>query len=56
MQEILDKAIEQYRRRVFLQGLSEDFRRLSEDKAAWNEYQREMSEWETTKADGLDKE
>jgi hypothetical protein len=54
MQEILDRAVEQYRRKTFLEGLSDDFRRLSEDKEAWAEYQDELAEWDVTINDGLE--
>jgi hypothetical protein len=46
MQEILDRAVEAYRRRVFLDGLSEDYRRLREDKAGWDEHEEEMASWD----------
>lgn len=46
MQEILDRAVEHYRRKTFLAGLSDDFRRLSEDDESWTEYQGELAEWD----------
>lgn len=56
MQEIIDRAVEEYRRSSFLHGLNEDFRVLQEDEEAWNSHQAEMSGWESTVADGLDDE
>lgn len=55
MQEILDQAVEDYRRRMFLEGLNEDFRRLRSDASLWEEHEQEMTLWnESTIADGLD--
>lgn len=47
MQEVLAKALERYRRELFLEGLNEDFQR-SED------YGEELLEIDGTVADGLD--
>ena len=41
MTEILDKAIEAYRRATFLAGLNEDFAALRQNRAAWEEEQQE---------------
>lgn len=56
MQEIIDRAVEEYRRSSFLRGLNEDFRVLRGDDTAWKSHQEEISEWEATVADGLDDE
>ncbi|MGD9562966.1 MAG: toxin-antitoxin system protein [Pyrinomonadaceae bacterium] len=56
MQEIIDRAVEEYRRSSFLRGLNEDFQALQRDRKEWNSYQEERSEWESTVADGLDDE
>jgi predicted transcriptional regulator len=54
MPQILDRAIEEYRRRTFLEGLSEDFTRLRRDRAAWNEELKERAAWDATLADDLE--
>lgn len=56
MQDILDEAVEHYRRRLFLEGLSNDFRLLASDPAAWAEHQEEMELWDSTIEDGIDNE
>jgi hypothetical protein len=53
MQTALDEAIEAYRRRVFLEGLNEDFAALRADPAAWSAEQEERALWEQTLSDGL---
>lgn len=57
MQEIIDQAVEDYRRRLFLKGLNDDFERLRGDSRLWKEHEQEMALWkESTLADGLDAE
>lgn len=53
MQDIIDKAVEDYRRKAFLEGLSNDYRLLREDAQAWKEHEEEMSLWDNTLTDGL---
>ena len=43
MTEVLDKAIEIYRRQRFLAGLNADFAALRKNKAAWEEESAERS-------------
>ncbi len=54
MQSIIDEAIEQYRRRRFLDGLSQDFKTLKEDSQAWQEELEERSLWDKTLLDGAE--
>ncbi len=56
MQDIVDKAIENYRRKVFLEGLSDDYRLLRLDAEAWKEHEEETALWDTSLMDGLDNE
>lgn len=56
MQEIVEKAVESYRRKTFLDGLSDDFRVLRDDPDAWQEEQDERALWDNTLPDGLEKE
>jgi hypothetical protein len=56
MQDIIDKAVEYYRRKTFLQGLSEDFQALRANPEDWQEYQAEMTLWDNTLQDGLENE
>jgi hypothetical protein len=53
MTEVLDKAIEAYRRSRFLVGLNEDFAALRRDQAAWEDELRERGVWDATLSDGL---
>jgi hypothetical protein len=54
MQAILDKAIEEYRRRTFLEGLAGDFAALRADPKAWAEEQAERRLWDNALMDDLD--
>jgi hypothetical protein len=54
MTDVLDKAIEAYRRQRFLETLNADFLALREDPAAWKSVQQERDEWDATLADGLE--
>ena len=56
MQEILDRAVDDYRRRRFFEDLNRAFITLRNDPQAWTEELAERSAWEGTLADGLDKE
>ena len=51
--DVLDEAIGAYERRVFLEGLSEDFARLRADPEVWQEELEERALWDCTLMDGL---
>jgi predicted transcriptional regulator len=53
MPSVLDKAVEAYRRRQFLQGLAADFARLRKDPKGWQQELDERADWDRTSADGL---
>ncbi len=54
MSDILAKAVEEYRRKVFLEGVAQDFATLRGDKAEWQEEQKERATWDATLGDDLD--
>ncbi len=54
MQAVIEKALDMYRRRQFLQALNSAYASLKHDQDAWKEVQRERSMWEATLGDGLD--
>jgi hypothetical protein len=54
MTDILDKAIEFYRRQRFLAGLNADFAALRKNQSAWKEEVAERELWDATLADGLE--
>ena len=54
MTEVLDKAIETYRRQRFLAGLNADFAALRKNKAAWAEELAERRMWDAALTDGLE--
>ena len=56
MQNILDQAIENYRRQKFLEQANAAFAALQRDSAAWNEEQREREIWDHALGDGLERE
>jgi hypothetical protein len=54
MQDVLESAVEQYRRERFFADLREAYARLAADRAAWEEELAERAELDGTLADGLD--
>ena len=56
MQTIIEQAVEQYRRRRFLEGLSQDFKTLKEDTQSWQEELEERQLWDKTLLDGVENE
>ncbi|MCC6444524.1 MAG: toxin-antitoxin system protein [Armatimonadetes bacterium] len=54
MQAILDKAIEVYRRQLFLEETHAAYALLKEDTAVWASVQAERELWDATLSDGLD--
>jgi len=50
MQEIVDEAIEQYRRRLFLEEANEAFARLRADEQRWTEELEERAAWDQADA------
>jgi hypothetical protein len=53
MQSVLDKAIEEYRRKRFLEDLNRAYAELREDQEAWKEDRAEHALWDHALADGL---
>ena len=53
MQEALDKAIEERRRRIYLEGLSADYAELRKDSAAAADLDKEHALWDSTSNDAL---
>jgi predicted CopG family antitoxin len=56
MQTVLDRAIEDYRRRRFLEEANAAFATLRDKPEAWREELEEREEWDHTIADGLSDE
>lgn len=54
LQALLDRAVENYRRRLFLEKANEAYGALRADKTRWDEELSERGEWDATLADGLD--
>jgi hypothetical protein len=54
MTQVLDRAIEAYRRQRFLAGLNADFAALRRNKAALKEELAERAQWDSTLNDGLE--
>ena len=53
MQDSLAKAIELYRRQIFLQKANAAFDALRKDPKAWQEELKERKEWESTLLNGI---
>jgi hypothetical protein len=54
--EALTRAVEAYRRQMFLAGVASDFAALRADEGAWAEERAERALWDQTSADGLEDE
>lgn len=53
-QDILDRAVERYRRERFLREANAAYARFRADDRAWREELAEREAWDATVADGLD--
>jgi hypothetical protein len=56
MNFILDQALEEYRRKRFLEAANQAFAALKPDSNAWTQEVEERRLWERTLADGLEKD
>jgi len=54
LQQVLEEAVERYRRERFFAELNAAYARLAADPVAWHEVLAERAELEGTLADGLD--
>jgi hypothetical protein len=54
LQQVLEQAVEQYRRDRFFADLHAAYARLADDRASWQEELDERAELDGTLADGLD--
>ncbi|KUK11531.1 MAG: Uncharacterized protein XD50_0314 [Clostridia bacterium 41_269] len=53
MQNVLDRAVEMYRRQWILEKTNEAYAALKKDKEKWQEEVDERKEWNATLGDGL---
>src|SRR6516164_2170484 len=54
MMEVLDKALDVYRRKLFFEQLNAGYAELRADPEAWAELEAERRLWDVTLMDGLD--
>lgn len=54
MQDVLDQAIEDCRRKVYLQGLNDDYARLKKNRRATADLKKELALWDKTNLDGVE--
>jgi hypothetical protein len=54
MTEILDKALDAYRRKLFFDEVNAGYAELRADSIAWAEHLAEREQWDATLMDGLD--
>jgi hypothetical protein len=54
MTEVLDRALEAYRRQLFFEQMNAGYAELRADALAWSEHQAEQELWDATLMDGLD--
>lgn len=56
MTEVLDKALDDYRRKLFIEAVNAGYAALRADPQAWADELAERKLWEATLMDGLDPE
>jgi len=56
MQDVIDQALEDLRRRQFLEATNAAFSALKDDSKAWQEEMEERRLWEMTLSDGVEPE
>ena len=54
MQAVLKRAIEEHRRRVFLEGINAGYLALKKDPKALAAMEKELSDWDAALLDGLE--
>ncbi len=54
MMDVLDKALGEYRRKVFFEQMNAGYAALRADPQAWAEVEAERRLWDATLMDGLD--
>ena len=54
MMDVLDKALDAYRRQLFFEQLNAGYAELRADREAWAEHLAERKLWDATLMDGLD--
>jgi predicted transcriptional regulator len=56
MQAVLEMAVEEYRRKRFLEDLNAAYAEQRKDCAAWKELESERAVWDSTLGDGLEED
>ena len=54
MQEVVEQALELYRRQRLLSAANDAYAALRSDVEAWQDWQAEQAPWDATLADGLE--
>ena len=54
MQDVIEEALVEYRKRLFWEQADRDFRAMREDGEAWQEEIAERESWDVTLLDGLE--
>src|SRR5919199_388346 len=54
MMDVLDKALDAYRRKLFFEQLNAGYAELQADPEAWAEHLAERKQWDATLMDGLE--
>ena len=54
VQAALDDAIEERRRRLYLEGINDDYAALKQDPKSMSELAKETEAWDITNLDGLE--
>ena len=55
MQAVIETAIEEYRRRKFLEAANAAYAQCRKNPKQWRRMRKELAEWDATLSDGLEK-
>jgi hypothetical protein len=54
LQDVLDQAIEERRRKLYLEGVNADYAALKRNPKQWADFKKELAVWDVTNLDGMD--
>jgi hypothetical protein len=54
LQDALDQAIEERRRKLYLEGVNADYAAMKRNPKAWADFKKETAAWDVTNLDGME--
>ena len=56
LQDLLEQAVEERRRKLYLEGLNADYAALRRNPEPFADFNKELAAWDATNRDGLEKQ